>query len=337
MNRDDIAGKLFVDSGEYKDPEQFFGSNFVSHSEELEFLKSQGFATNPFNQNAGSVEQVYEVFEKLGAEREGLNYPIDGLVVKLDDNRLAGELGVVGKTPRGWCAMKYAAEESTTRLLRVVWQVGRTGKLTPVAELEPVELAGTTVKRATLHNYKEVVEKDLHALDTVVVHKAGDIIPEVVEILVNLRHLPTDLETEFFGLDGSVICPEICPSCGTQLEITSTGVDLFCPNTDGCREQILGRLSYYTQRNNANITGLSDKILERFVDEFGVHDVYDLYDLPWEKIQVMDGFGEKSVSKLREAVEKSREIEAYKFLSSLGIEGIGPEVAKLIVEQIDIK
>jgi DNA ligase (NAD+) len=154
-----------------------------THQEELDLLKKLGFPTNPFNSNALNIDAVWEAAQDLDSKRESLNYPIDGLVVKLNNNLLQSELGVVGKTPRGWCAIKFAPEEVVTKVVSVVWQVGRTGKLTPVAELEPVELQGTTVKRATLHNLKQIQELDLDLGDLVVIRKAGDIIPEVVKVV----------------------------------------------------------------------------------------------------------------------------------------------------------
>jgi DNA ligase (NAD+) len=333
MNRNDISPKLFpVDETGFSNNDAFYPSNFISHSVELDFIRTMGFATNPFNSEATNLEDVWNAFEELGAKRDNLPYPIDGLVVKYDNNKLSSQIGVVGKTPRTWCAAKYAAEEVTTRLVGLSWQVGRTGKITPVAELEPVELAGTTVKRATLHNYKEVYERDLHYHDTLIVRKAGDIIPEVVEVLTRLRVANDGLVHETFTKEGSVALLKKCPSCGTDIILSKTGVDAICPNENGCKDQIILRMAYFCQRNNANITGLSDKLLERFVDEFGIHDIYDIYQLPFDKIALLDGFGEKSASNLKKSLENAMEFEDWKFLASLGIDGVGPEVAKLICE-----
>lgn len=300
-------------------------TKFSTHSQELEFLKQLGFATNPLNSEANSLEQVWEKAKELELKKDELNYPIDGLVVKLNDLELLEKLGVVGKTNRGWSAIKFKAEEVTTSLLNVVWQVGRTGKITPVAELEPVELGGSIVKRATLHNFKEFSENNLVAGDTLVIRKAGEIIPEVVQVLVNLR-IADNLH---------FVAPEVCPSCETALELTETKVDLVCPNVEHCRAQVLQRLSYFTSRNLGNIPGLSDKILEKFIEKFDISDIPDLYDLPMSKIQEMEGFGQKSVENIQKSVENSRNIKAYKFLAGLGVDGIGPEVAKLIVETIE--
>jgi DNA ligase (NAD+) len=151
-----------------------------THQQELDLLKELGFPVNPLNQSAYSLDEIWKVAEELAGSKNNLNYPIDGLVVKLDDNQLQQELGIVGKTPRGWCAIKFPAEEVVTRIIDITWQVGRTGKVTPVAELEPIQLQGTIVKRATLHNMARVQELALDVDQMVIIRKAGDIIPEVV-------------------------------------------------------------------------------------------------------------------------------------------------------------
>ena len=152
-----------------------------THQEELELLAQLGFVVNPFNSQAKDITQVWQISKQLEQQRPSLNYPIDGLVVKLNDNNLQSQLGIIGKTPRGWCAIKFAPDEVATTIIGITWQVGRTGKIAPVAELEPIELQGTTVKRATLHNYARVVELSLQEGDQVIIRKAGDIIPEVVQ------------------------------------------------------------------------------------------------------------------------------------------------------------
>lgn len=156
---------------------------FNTHQDELDFLTKMGFAINPLNKPVTDINQVWQFALDIEKQRSGLNYPIDGVVLKLNDNELQNSLGVIGKTPRGWCAIKFQPEEVVTKILGITWQVGRTGKLTPVAELEPTELQGSIVKRATLHNYKEVVDKNLEPNDMVVIRKAGDIIPEVVKVI----------------------------------------------------------------------------------------------------------------------------------------------------------
>ena len=321
----------------FNNDNEFTGSNFVSHDCELEFLKDLGFATNPYNKKLQSLEQVWEYSEEINKKREGLNYPIDGLVVKINDNKISSQLGVVGKTPRGWCAIKFAATEVTTKVNNISWQVGRTGKVTPVADLEPVQLDGTIVKRATLHNSKEVVERAIIKDDTIVIRKAGDIIPEVVNVIEGLRKKIKIEPTELIESNGKFIPPKKCPDCNAKLFTTETGVDLVCKNSENCRAQVEGRLSYYASRNMANIVGLSEKIVERFMDEYKISDIPDLYDLDWDKISKLEGFGEKSAENLKSAIEDSKKISDIKFLASLGIDGIGPEVSKLIIKKINSK
>jgi DNA ligase (NAD+) len=154
-----------------------------THQDELDFLTQLGFQVNPLNQSVQNLTSAWEIAKDIIESREALNYPIDGLVVKINDNKMYESIGVVGKTPRIWCAIKFPADEVTTKVLGITWQVGRSGRVTPVAELEPVELNGTTVKRASLHNYKEVVDLGLEIGDLVVIRKAGDIIPEVISVI----------------------------------------------------------------------------------------------------------------------------------------------------------
>lgn len=308
-------------------PNYVDNKNFKTHEDELEFLESLGFPINPYNFKAKNLEEVWKQGEKIEKIKDKAPYPIDGLVVKVNDNNISEKAGAVGKTLRTFCAIKFKAEEATTKIIEVKWQVGRTGKLTPVAELEPVNLAGTVVKRATLHNYKEVQDMDLKIGDMVVVWKAGDIIPEVVKVLVNLRKENAE----------NINVIEHCPSCGTRLKMTSTGVDLMCPNYATCHDQVVNRLSYYTSRNIANIEGLSAKNIEKFTKELAITDIPDLYNLPYEKIFELEGFGRKSVENLQKSVENSKRIDDYKFLAGLGIEGVGIEVAKLICQKIKDK
>jgi DNA ligase (NAD+) len=298
------------------------------HEEELAFLQEQGFPINPLNKKTQHLEQIWEIKEDLEKNKENLKYPIDGLVIKLNDNDLVEKLGIVGKTRRAWSAIKFRADETTTKITNVTWQVGRTGKITPVAELEPAQLAGTTVKRATLHNFKEFKEKELQKNDVLIVRKAGDIIPEVLNVLINLRQ--NDQEIKFEE-------PKKCPSCKQNLELSETGVDLICINFEHCPAQVLGRLSYFCQRNVGNIKGLSNKLLEKFIKLFAVKDIPDLYNLPYQEIASLEGFGQKSKENLQKSVEESKSISDYKFFSGIGIEGIGPEVAKLILEKLESK
>lgn len=297
-------------------------SYFLTHQQELDFLEKLGFPVNPLNSTANSTKEIFAESEKLSQKKNSLKYPIDGLVVKLNDNSLVTALGVVGKTNRGWVAVKFPATETTTKILDITWQVGRTGRLTPVAELEPIELEGTIVKRATLHNYQEFLNKNLRKKDVLIIRKAGDIIPEVVKVLTNLRQTEENFSA-----------PKQCPCCKTELVFSKTKIDLYCPNTENCLDQVLGRLSYYSQRNIANINGLSKQNIKKFIKLFKIKDIPDLYNLPYSKIFELEGFGDKSTKNLQKSVENSKNILAEKFLAGLGVEGVGTEVAKLILEK----
>jgi DNA ligase (NAD+) len=243
------------------------------------------------------------------------------MVIKIGDKNLHQKAGIVGKTHRTWCAIKFPADEVTTKVLDIIWQVGRTGKVTPVAILEPVLLQGSTVTKATLHNFKQVLDLSICKNDYVIIRKAGDIIPEIVKILPELS-LDRDKVFEL---------PTNCPSCSQKLDFSDTQIDLICNNLE-CPDKIILRLSYFCSRNLANIEGMSQKTLTKFVQLYGIKDICDIYKLDFEAIAMLDGFGYKSAQKLQLAVEKSRKIQDYKFLAGLGIDGIGPEVAKLICE-----
>jgi DNA ligase (NAD+) len=295
------------------------------HSKEIENLVELGFTVNPLNRLFRSLEEAYQYSLSFSKDREDLNYPIDGGVIKINSNEDLLKLGIIGKTYRGWSAIKFAPDELTTKILDITYQVGRTGKITPVAELEPVEIQGTIVKRATLHNFKEVKDYNIHVNDTIVIRKAGDIIPEVVSLLPALRNenaLEINLITN-------------CPSCNTILQSTQTNIDLFCPNREHCPAQIKLRIAYYCSRGFANISGLSEKTIEKFIEQYNVSDFTDLYSLNFNDISTLEGFGEKSADNFKTNIEKSRHIDDYKLISALSIEGIGIENSKLITLTIN--
>jgi DNA ligase (NAD+) len=295
------------------------------HSLELDTLKSLGFSVNPLNSQANNLTEVWQYYLKIEKERLSLNYPIDGLVVKLNSNLLLEKLGVVGKTPRAWSALKFQALEVATQVIDVDYQIGRTGKITPVVNITPTLIQGTTVKRASLHNIQELVDLNLHTQDTLIIRKAGDIIPEVVSLLVNLR-----IENS-----KKITIPTNCPSCGTLLLESKTKIDLICPNKLECKDQIKLRLAYYCARPIANIDGLSEKTIEKMISTFNLRTIADLYLLDLDKLSLIDGFKEKSINNLKEGVQKASQISDFKFLTGLGIEGIGLENAKTIAKYIN--
>jgi DNA ligase (NAD+) len=293
------------------------------HSNEITKLKELGFAINPLNKIFIDLEASFNYAKDISSQREELNFPIDGAVIKVDDNILFEQLGVVGKTPRGWSAIKFPPKEIVTRIIEITYQVGRTGKITPVAELEEVELQGTVVKRATLHNAAEVVNLGLVEFDSVIIRKAGDIIPEIVIVLENLRKK----NTMKFSL------PKFCPSCKSILVYSSTNVDLCCNNII-CYDQVKLKLAYFASRQLADINGLSEKTIEKLIKEFSIKTIPDLYNLPFDQIEKLEGFGLKSITNLKDSIDKSRIIEDYKLISGLSIEGIGIENARIIASLI---
>jgi DNA ligase (NAD+) len=296
----------------------------INHIEEIKILNTWGFASNPLNRLFNDIEQVFTYSELINTQRTDLNYPIDGLVVKIDNNVFRQKLSVIGKTPRGWCAIKFSPQEVTTQIKSITYQLGRTGKITPVAELSPVALQGTTVSRATLHNIAEIKKYDIHFQDTVIVRKAGDIIPEIIDILPNLR---------VFGSQ-QVQIPTQCPSCNKALSFNNTNIDLYCTNHEECPAQIVLRLSYFSSRQIANINGLSDKTIDKLREYMPINNIASLYDLDYNIIGNKHGFGDKSIDSLKQNIDLARQISDWKLIAGLSINGIGIENAKTLAEII---
>ncbi len=300
----------------------------IKSQEELHaFLRNSGFKT-PHFEKIGKIEEIETLIEKTIAGRGDLPFDIDGLVVKLnrfDEQRAAGFLT---KTPKWAIAYKLPAIEKTTKLLDITWQVGRTGIITPVAELEPVEITGVVVKRATLHNIEEVERKGLKIGDTVFVRRAGDVIPEVTAPVEQLRD----------GSEKEVVHPENCPVCGSKLAKAENKVAYKCQNID-CQAKIVAYISYFVSKGCFNIDGLGEKQVE-FLHERGwlnyVTDIFHLSDyalfLYGEK-----GWGEKSVQNLLDAIEKARKIRFRNFINSLGIDGVGEFIAGELEKKFNVE
>ena len=289
------------------------------HSDEISCLNDLGFSTNPLNMEFDNLSDAFEYCFKFTDQRTSLNYPIDGGVIKINDNYLFEKLGNIGKAPRTWCAIKFPPKEITTQVLDILYQVGRTGKITPVALLKDVKLQGSIIRKATLHNCKEVNDLQLRVNDTVILRKAGDIIPEIVSVLKNLRPLKSR----------TFINPVTCPSCFRPLKLSETSVDLVCNNYD-CPAQVILRLCYYTSRGLGDINTLSSKTLEKFYQLYNINSIAKLYNLPLNDIEKLDGFGPKSRQNIESNINKSKNINDFKFLASIGMDGIGIENAKLI-------
>ncbi|MCI3985390.1 NAD-dependent DNA ligase LigA [Bacillus vallismortis] len=290
-----------------------------TQSQGLDFLDEIGFKTNQERKKCGSIEEVIALIDEFQAKRADLPYEIDGIVIKVDSLDQQEELGFTAKSPRWAIAYKFPAEEVVTKLLDIELNVGRTGVITPTAVLEPVKVAGTTVSRASLHNEDLIKEKDIRILDKVVVKKAGDIIPEVVNVLVAQR---TGEEKEFS-------MPTECPECGSELVRIEGEVALRCINPE-CPAQIREGLIHFVSRNAMNIDGLGERVITQLFDENLVHNVADLYKLTKEQVIQLERMGEKSTENLISSIQKSKENSLERLLFGLGIRFIGSKAAKTL-------
>lgn len=290
-----------------------------SHSEGLDLLDTLGFKTNKERKKCATIEDVLQYIEGWQEKRPHLPYEIDGIVIKVDGLAHQEKLGTTAKSPRWAIAYKFPAEEVMTKLLNIELNVGRTGVVTPTAVLEPVKVAGTTVKRASLHNEDLIREKDIRLGDMVVVKKAGDIIPEVVNVLVEKR---TGEEEEF-------LMPTHCPECNSELVRLEEEVALRCINPK-CPAQIREGLIHFVSRNAMNIDGLGERVVSQLFSEKLIEDVADLYTLEFEQLIQLERMGEKSVNNLLQAIEVSKQNSLERLLFGLGIRHVGAKAAKTI-------
>ncbi|RFB10223.1 NAD-dependent DNA ligase LigA [Bacillus sp. HNG] len=295
-----------------------------SHSEGLDMLDEVGFKTNPERRKCATIEEVLEYISEWTEKRPSLAYDIDGIVIKVDSFDQQDELGFTAKSPRWAIAYKFPAEEVVTKLIDIELSVGRTGVITPTAILEPVRVAGTTVQRASLHNEDLIREKDIRIGDYVVVKKAGDIIPEVVNVLVEKR---SGEELEFF-------MPTHCPDCDSELVRLDEEVALRCINPK-CPAQIREGLIHFVSRNAMNIDGLGEKVISQLFDEKLITDVADIYTLTKEQLINLERMGEKSADNLLAAIEVSKSNSLEKLLFGLGIRHVGAKAAKTLAQHFE--
>ncbi|HFI0231469.1 TPA: NAD-dependent DNA ligase LigA [Streptococcus suis] len=295
-------------------------SEATSQSQVLEKLDSLGFVTNHDYQLADSMDEVWAFIEKMAERRDDLPYEIDGIVIKVNDLAIQEELGFTVKAPRWAVAYKFPAEEKEAQILSVDWTVGRTGVVTPTANLSPVQLAGTTVSRATLHNVDYIAEKDIRIGDTVIVYKAGDIIPAVLKVVDKYR---TDQEV--------MPVPSQCPSCQSDLQHYEDEVALRCINPI-CPSQLMSKLEHFASRDAMNISGLGSSIVEKLFLAGLVKDVADIYKLTVDDLLTLDGFKEKSADKLYQAIQASKSNSAERLLFGLGIRHVGSKASKILLE-----
>ena len=291
-----------------------------SQEKVLEHLEQLGFVVNPKRILAKSIDEIWDFIQEVGQEREKLPYDIDGVVIKVNDLAGQEELGFTVKAPKWAVAYKFPAEEKEAQLLSVDWTVGRTGVVTPTANLTPVQLAGTTVSRATLHNVDYIAEKDIRKDDTVIVYKAGDIIPAVLRVVESKRLSEEKLDI-----------PTNCPSCYSQLLHFEDEVALRCINPR-CPAQIMEGLIHFASRDAMNITGLGPSIVEKLFAANLVKDVADIYRLKEDDFLLLEGVKEKSASKLFQAIQASKENSAEKLLFGLGIRHVGSKASQLLLQ-----
>ena len=291
-----------------------------SQEKVLKHLEQLGFVVNPKRILAKSIDEIWDFIQEVGQEREKLPYDIDGVVIKVNDLAGQEELGFTVKAPKWAVAYKFPAEEKEAQLLSVDWTVGRTGVVTPTANLTPVQLAGTTVSRATLHNVDYIAEKDIRKYDTVIVYKAGDIIPAVLRVVESKRVSEEKLDI-----------PTNCPSCDSQLLHFEDEVALRCINPR-CPAQIMEGLIHFASRDAMNITGLGPSIVEKLFAANLVKDVADIYRLKEEDFLLLEGVKEKSASKLYQAIQASKENSAEKLLFGLGIRNVGSKASQLLLQ-----
>ena len=291
-----------------------------SQEKVLKHLEQLGFVVNPKRILAENIDEIWNFIQEVGQERENLPYDIDGVVIKVNDLAGQEELGFTVKAPKWAVAYKFPAEEKEAQLLSVDWTVGRTGVVTPTANLTPVQLAGTTVSRATLHNVDYIAEKDIRKDDTVIVYKAGDIIPAVLRVVESKRVSEEKLDI-----------PTNCPSCNSDLLHFEDEVALRCINPR-CPAQIMEGLIHFSSRDAMNITGLGPSIVEKLFAANLVKDVADIYRLKEEDFLLLEGVKEKSASKLYQAIQASKENSAEKLLFGLGIRHVGSKASQLLLQ-----
>lgn len=299
--------------------QQIEGAELSSHKQSLDFLREQGFHTIPFYTRFDNITDVISELKRIGEIRSGLEYDIDGAVIKVDDFAQRERLGSTSKFPKWAVAFKYPPEEKTTKLVDIEISVGRTGVLTPTAVFEPVLLAGSTVSRATLHNQDFITEKDIRIGDEVAVRKAGDIIPEVVRVVSHAEN------------SVPYILPSICPSCSAPVIREEGEAAVRCVNPE-CPAQLLRNVIHFCSRDAMDIEGLGDALVEKFISENLISNVADIYDITAGEIMMLEGHQEKSAKNLVEAIERSKRNDLSRLLFALGIRHIGQKAAKLLSE-----
>ena len=298
------------------------GKEFNSHYEELEYLNDLGFNVNPVRIYCKNIEEVKKAIEEIGEMRETLTFGIDGAVVKIDNLKFREILGTTAKTPRWAVAYKYPPEKKETILKDIICQVGRTGVITPMAILEPVKVAGSTVSKTTLHNEDFIKQKELKIGDTVVIQKAGDVIPEIVEVKKEKR---TGKEKDFE-------MPKVCPVCGAPAVREEGEAAIRCTGIE-CPAKLFRNLVHFVSREAMNIDGLGENIISQFLDKGLIKDISDIYKLTFEDIASLKKNGQKFAQNLIDSINKSKENHLYRLITALGIRHVGAKASKLLARK----
>lgn len=286
------------------------------HEDEHKILKSFGLKTNEHNKSCKDLDEVEKFKDYWERNREKLGYEIDGIVVITSENAMFKKLGAIGKAPRGAIAYKFSAKEGTTTIEDVIWQVGRTGVLTPVAVLKPVQIGGATITHATLHNFDEIKRLEIKIGDTVIVGRAGDVIPDIIKPLKDLRT----------GKEKEIRVPHICPICGSKVVRIGDEVAYKCSDKN-CGAVLRERIYHFVSKKAFDIVGVGPKIIDRFLDEGSIKDASDLFSLKEEDIKHLERFAEKSASNIIKSIQSKKEIKLERFLFGLGIPQVGEETA----------
>ncbi len=297
------------------------GLEFETHTEALEKLKSFGFKCNPHTELHNSLEDVITYYDQWVAKREDIPYEVDGIVVKVNDISQQNELGATAKSPRWATSYKFPAHQTITKIEKIEVQVGRTGVLTPVAILEPVKLAGAMITHATLHNEQEILAKDIRIGDTIVLERAGDVIPKILDVLKEKR----------MGNEVAFQFPDVCPTCSTPVQRSENEVAVRCVNA-GCSAQLKRRIAHFASRNALEIEGLGPATVNQLVNNELVRDVADLYTLKEEEVRKLDRMGPGSTSNLFHQIEHSKQASAARILVGLSIFHVGDTVAELLID-----
>ncbi len=290
-----------------------------THSESMLYLSKIGFQTCELNQKINDINQAIDYFDKISNKRDKLPYEIDGIVYKVDNYELREQIGYTSKAPKWSIAFKFPSQVSQTKIVDVTFQVGRTGVITPVAELKPVNIGGVTVSRATLHNLDDIRKKDIRKNDYVYVKRAGDVIPEVEKVNLSKRDKTTKISI-----------PKVCPACGEVIIKISNQSIYKCPNELTCRPQIIQSIDHFASRKAMNITGLGDSIIISLVDSNLINDYSDLYYLSYDSLILLDRMAKVSVNNLITSIDKSKKPNFDKFIYSLGIREVGLSTARIL-------